>query len=64
MDNQYLNQFIDLGVEKTMRHHKFNDAEIDWYILLSRIQIRPVMRGRIRFRSKNGPDPQHCVTRR
>jgi hypothetical protein len=33
----YLNKFIDFGVEKAMRHHKFNSDEIDWYILLSRI---------------------------
>ncbi len=24
----YLNEFIDLGVEKAMRHHKFNNDEI------------------------------------
>jgi hypothetical protein len=37
---RYLNKFIDLGVENDMRHHKFNNDEIDWYILLSRIRIR------------------------
>jgi hypothetical protein len=40
MDYKYLTKFINLGVKKAMRHHKFNDDEIDWYILLSRIRIR------------------------
>ncbi len=40
MDYKYLNKFIDLGVEKAMRHHKSNNDEIDWYILQSRIRIR------------------------
>ncbi len=40
-NNKYLNKFIDLGVEKAMKHHKFNNDEIYWwYILLSRIQIQ------------------------
>jgi hypothetical protein len=39
MDNN-LNKFIDLGVEKAMRHYKFNNDEKDWYILLSGIRIR------------------------
>jgi hypothetical protein len=64
MDYKYLNKFIDLGVEKAMRHDKFNNDEIGWYILLKRIRIwnQPVLRGRtrIRIRSKNGLDPQHC----
>ncbi len=42
---------IDLAGEKAMRHYryKFNNFEIDCYILLSRI------------RSKTGPDPQHWL---
>jgi hypothetical protein len=39
IDWQYLNGFIDLEVEKDMRHHKFNEDEIGWCILLSRIWI-------------------------
>jgi hypothetical protein len=33
MDSQYIyiNEFIDLGVETAMRHHKFNTDEIRWY---------------------------------
>jgi hypothetical protein len=51
---KYLNKFIDLGRETGMRHHKFNNDEIDWYILLSRSRIRfwSVLRGRIQIRSK------------
>jgi hypothetical protein len=37
MDYQYLNKFIDLEVDKSMRHHKFNNDKNDWYIFLSRI---------------------------
>jgi hypothetical protein len=53
MDDQYLNKFIDLGVEKAMRHHKFNNYQkIDWYILLSRIHpVWSARRGRIRIRN-------------
>jgi hypothetical protein len=39
MDYQYLNKLIDLGVEKAIRHQKFNNDETDWCILLSRIRI-------------------------
>ncbi len=46
MNYKYRTKFIDLGVEKAMRHHNFNNDEIDWYIIL----------GRIRIRSKTGPD--------
>jgi hypothetical protein len=38
MDYHNLNKIIDFGVEKAIRHNKFND-ETDWYILLSRIRI-------------------------
>jgi hypothetical protein len=41
---KYLNKFCDLGREKAMRHHKFNNVEVDWYILPSRIRIRSVLR--------------------
>jgi hypothetical protein len=30
MDYQYLNEFVDLGVEKAMKHHKFNNDQIGW----------------------------------
>ncbi len=42
MSYQYLNYFafIDSGVEKAMRHHKFNTDIIGWYILQRRIRIR------------------------
>jgi hypothetical protein len=29
MDYQYLIKSIDLGVEKAVRHHKFNNDEMD-----------------------------------
>ncbi len=32
MNYKNLNKFIDLGVEKAIRHHKFNNKEIDWNI--------------------------------
>jgi hypothetical protein len=40
MDYQYLNKFIDLGVEKAIRHHKLSNDEIDCSIYLSKIRIR------------------------
>jgi hypothetical protein len=40
MAYKYLNKFIDLGVEKNIRHHKFYNDEIDFYISLRRIRIR------------------------
>jgi hypothetical protein len=42
MDYQCLTEFIDMGVEKASKHHKFNNDEISQYILLSRIQIQIV----------------------
>jgi hypothetical protein len=61
MDYKYLNKFIDMGVEKAVRHHTFNNDKIDWYILLRRVRIQSVLKGRIRIRSKTGPDPQYCL---
>jgi hypothetical protein len=54
MDYQYLNDFIDLRVEKAMRHHKFTSDETGWYILPSRIRILvwSGLKGRIRIWSK------------
>jgi hypothetical protein len=37
MDYWYPNEFIDLGIGKAMRHHKFDNEDSDWYILLRRI---------------------------
>jgi hypothetical protein len=37
MDYKYLNKVIDLGVEKAMRYHIFNNDEIDWYIFYSTV---------------------------
>jgi hypothetical protein len=31
MDYQFLNEFVELEVEKAMRHRKFNNDEIGWY---------------------------------
>ncbi len=53
MDYQYPNKLIDLGVQNTMRHHKFkiNNDITGWYILLSRIRSRSGLRWEV------GPDP-------
>ncbi len=32
MDYQFLNEFVELEVEKAMRHRKFNNDEIGWYL--------------------------------
>jgi hypothetical protein len=58
LDYQYLNEFIDPGVEKAMKHKKFNKDEIGWYILISRIRIRSGLCGRIRIRPKTGSGPK------
>jgi hypothetical protein len=42
-----------------MRQHKFYNDKSEWYILLIRIRVWSVLRGRIRIRSKTGLDPQH-----
>jgi hypothetical protein len=38
MDYKYPNELIDLGVGKATKHHKFDNEETDWYILLRRIR--------------------------
>ncbi len=43
MDYKYLNKFIDFGVEKAMRHHKFNDDEIvNWLVYFTTQDPDPV----------------------
>ncbi len=64
MDYQYLNKFIDLGVEKAMRHQKFNNDELDWYILLSMIRngdgsVLVCAERPDRDPVRNRPDPQY-----
>jgi hypothetical protein len=43
MDRKYLNKFIDLGIKSYESSQNKNNDEIDWYILLSRIRIRPAL---------------------
>jgi hypothetical protein len=47
------------GSKKVYEASQINNDEIDRYILVSRIRILSVLRGRIR--SKTRPDPQDCL---
>ncbi len=36
MEYLCLNKFIDLGVEKAMKHHKFINDETGWYTYITK----------------------------
>jgi hypothetical protein len=52
----FLIKFIDLGVEKAMRNHKFNTVIV--ILTGTGIFVWSVLRGMIRIRSKTRPGPQ------